>query len=217
MPDFGWLSFLAAPAFVLPWYGIGVGGALWVLYDEYRVHTTLPAAIKWAFPLIVLFFSVLGLALYLWTARPSHRSSMFSKVTGSVIHCVGGDGLGIVTAMVIARLAGFGFWQEYWFEYLAGFLFGWFIFQYKAMRAMAPSAGRALWMGGRAEFFSMMTVMAGMGLVMGAVTPLVVGEQPTPDTFGFWGFAALGLFVGFLVTYPMNYWLVKIGWKHGMH
>ena len=234
MPDLGPLSILANPWFVACWYAIGAVGALWVLYDEYKLNTPLPAAIKWAFPIIVFFFSVIGIALYLWSARPSDigdrqgkekkqaykrkvASSTFSKVTGSVIHCVGGDGLGIITAMVIARLANFSFWQEYWFEYAVGFAFGWFIFQYKAMRMMAPSAGMALWMGGRAEFFSMMTVMAGMGLVMGAITPLVVGEQPKPYTWGFWGFAALGLLVGFIVTYPMNYWLVKIGWKHGMH
>jgi len=229
--NFDFLAFLAAPWFILAWYGAGIVAALWVLYDEYRVNTQVQPALKWAWPIIVVFFSVVGLALYLWTCRPpdigrksgeqekqahhEYVSPTFRKVTGSVIHCVGGDGLGIITAMVIARLAGFSFWEEYWFEYAAGFAFGWFIFQYKAMRKMAKPA-MALWMGGRAEFFSMMTVMAGMGAVMGYVTPLVVGEQPRPDTFAFWGFAALGLFVGFVVTYPMNYWLVKIGWKHGM-
>jgi hypothetical protein len=72
-----------------------------------------------------------------------------------------------------------------------------------------------LWMGGRAEFFSMMTVMAGMGAVMAYVTPLAVGQQPSPLTAAFWGFGALGLLVGFVATYPMNFWLVKIEWKHG--
>jgi hypothetical protein len=91
-----------------------------------------------------------------------------------------------------------------------------FHFQYKAMSKMTDSVLQALWMGGRAEFFSMITVMAGMGAVMGFVTPLVVGEQPMPDTCAFWGFAALGLFVGYIVTYPMNWGLVQIGWKHGM-
>jgi NhaP-type Na+/H+ and K+/H+ antiporter len=118
--------------------------------------------------------------------------------------------------MVIARLLDMAFWTEFWFEYAVGFAFGWFIFQYKAMSKMADSKATALWMGGRAEFFSMMTVMAGMGVVMAYVTPLVIGEQPDPVTFGFWGFAALGLFLGFVVTYPMNWWLVQIGWKHGM-
>ena len=65
-----------------------------------------------------------------------------------MIHCVGGDGLGIMTAMVIARLLGLSFWQEFWFEYASASLFGWFIFQYKAMRSMTDSTLMALWMGG---------------------------------------------------------------------
>jgi hypothetical protein len=232
MQSIQFLSFLSEPWFVISWYGFGILAAAWVLHDEYRINTEVQPALKWAWPIIVLFFSIVGLGLYLWTCRPSgiaektgddkkathhaYVSTTFRKVTGSVIHCVGGDGLGIMTAMVIARLIGLSFWQEYWFEYLVGFAFGWFIFQYKAMRKMTDGPMQALWMGGRAEFFSMITVMAGMGVVMGYVTPLVVGEQPAPTTFAFWGFGALGLMVGFIVTYPMNYWLVKIGWKHGM-
>ena len=179
-----------------------------------------------------MFFSFVGLILYLLTSRPpdlarlpserrqqrfeQYARSRVRKVIGSVNHCVGGDGLGIVTAMVLARAWSFSFWQEFWFEYAVGFAFGWFIFQYKAMRGMASSAGEALWMAGRAEFFSMMTVMGGMGLVMAVVTPLVVGQQPHASTAAFWGFAALGLLAGWVTTLPMNYWLVTIGWKHGM-
>jgi hypothetical protein len=120
-----------------------------------------------------------------------------------------------MTAMVIARLANFSFWQEFWFEYAVGFGFGWFIFQTWAMKMHGNGWLKAIWKGGRAEFFSMITVMAGMGLVMRWVTPAVVGAQPKPDTFAFWTFGALGLLVGFVATYPMNYWLVSIGWKHG--
>lgn len=231
--NLSFLYFLGEPWFVIPWYAIGLLGALWVVYDSYRVNRHVTPALKWAWPIIVLFFSVVGIALYFWTCRPpgigqvegeqqkkEHHefvSTPFKKVTGSVIHCVGGDGLGIMTAMVISRLVGMSFWQEFWFEYALGFAFGWFIFQYKAMSQMADGPLQALWMGGRAEFFSMITVMAGMGAVMVYVTPHVVGEQPLPQTFAFWGFGALGLLVGFVVTYPMNWILVKMGWKHGMH
>lgn len=227
-----WLAFLAEPWFVLSWYALGLAGALWVVYDTYRVNTEVNAALKWAWPIIVLFFSPIGLALYLWTCRPAgigkvsgdqqqqlhhqYVDKPFRKVTGSVIHCVGGDGLGIMTAMVIARSVDMSFWTEYWFEYLVGFAFGWFIFQYKAMKMMADSALQALWMGGRAEFWSMITVMAGMGMVMTYITPGVVGEQPDPTTAAFWGFGALGLLAGFVVTYPINWVLVKMRWKHGM-
>ncbi len=73
------IAFLAHPAFVVPWYAFGAAAAMWALHDEYRVNTMLPPAIKWAFPIIVLFFSVIGLVLYLWAARPkdigAHRKT----------------------------------------------------------------------------------------------------------------------------------------------
>ena len=59
--------------------------------------------------------------------------------------------------------------------------------------------------------------MLGMGLVMHYVTPAVAGHPPPdPTSAAFWGFGSLGLFVGMICTYPMNAWLVRIGWKHGM-
>lgn len=230
--DWSFLSFLAEPWFVVPWYLVGVLGAAWVLYDTSHLNTQPKPAMKWAWPIIVLFLSAIGLTVYFWSARPpgigdkqgqeareaydAYVEKMPRKVMGSVIHCVGGDGLGIISAMVLARVLNMSFWQEFWFEYAVGFCFGWFIFQYKAMRKMADGVLQTLWMGGRAEFFSMLTVMAGMGAVMAFVTPLVVGEQPKPDTFAFWGFSMFGLLVGFVVTYPMNWALVRIGWKHGL-
>jgi len=223
---------LAQPAFVIAWYVVGAISAAWIAYDVAVVNTPVPTALKWAWPILAFFFSIIGLALYLATSRPSgiarlpaaqrkprfeeYADSIVRKVAGSVNHCVGGDGLGIVTAMVLARLWHFSLWQEFWFEYAVGFAFGWFIFQYKAMRTLASGPAEALWMAGRAEFFSMMTVMAGMGIVTAVVTPLAVGQQPPASTAAFWGFAALGLFVGWVTTVPMNYWLVQIGWKHGM-
>jgi hypothetical protein len=232
VPDLGYLAFLAEPWFVVPWYLVGAAGAIWVVRDTHTANPGVGAAVAWAWPIIVFFFSVIGLALYRLASRPggidrvdgedakseafsSYVRPRFRKVTGSVIHCVGGDGLGIVTAMAFARILRVGFWYEFWFEYAVGYVFGWFIFQYKAMSMMAESTWQAIAMAGRAEFFSMLTVMAGMGAVMGFVTPLVVGHQPPPQTFAFWGFAALGMLAGFVLTYPMNWMLVAMGWKEG--
>jgi hypothetical protein len=226
------LRFLTSPAFVLAWYGFGVLAAAWVLYDSFAVNRHVSPMLKAAWPIIMVFFSVLGLVLYLASCRPprigekqgeeakqAHSafvSDRWKKVVGSVIHCVAGDGLGIISAMVVTRWLGFSFWPEFWIEYAVGFAFGWIIFQYGAMRAMGHAPLEALWKGGRAEFFSMITVMIGMGLVMRFVTPNVVGYRPMPDTAAFWGFAALGLLAGGVLTYPVNWWLVSIGWKHGM-
>ncbi len=230
MLDWSILTFLAEPWFVGLWYLTGALGAAWVAYDSFCVNTQVNFALKLAWPIIVFFFSVIGIIAYLATCRPrlpgrggasneehhAYVEATWKKVTGSLIHCVGGDGLGIMTAMVIARLLNFSFWVEFWFEYAVGFAFGWFIFQYIAMRNMGSGPLMALYLGGRAEFFSMITVMLGMGLVMRLVTPNVVGEQPDPTTVAFWGFGALGLLAGAIATIPMNWWLVRIGWKHGM-
>ena len=161
------LAFLAQPWFVISWYAIGTIAAAWVIYDEVAVNKPLNTAVKWAMPIIVFFFSLIGLGIYLWVCRlPNigHKSGaeatkafradvvpISKKVNGSIVHCVGGDGLGIVSAMILARIVGMSFWQEFWFEYAVGFAFGWFIFQLKAMLGMTDSIAKALWMGGRAE------------------------------------------------------------------
>ncbi|HDZ73232.1 MAG TPA: DUF4396 domain-containing protein [Aurantimonas coralicida] len=230
--DFGFLAFLADPWFVVPWYVVGAAGAGWALYDMLVVNTAVNPPLKAAWPIIIFFFSIIGLALYWWTCRPAgiggmneeekqqahHRyvQSMFYKTNGALIHCVGGDGLGIVTAMIVLRLADVTFWQEFWIEYAVGFAFGWFIFQLWAFLMQNNSFLAAVWKAFRAEFFSMLSVMIGMGLVMAQITPRVVGEQPPPDTYAFWGFAGFGLLIGAVLTLPVNYILIRIGWKHGM-
>jgi hypothetical protein len=223
---------MAEPGFAVTWHAIGLLGAAFVIYDAQHANATLNSPLKVCWPILIVFFSVIGLALYSVTSRPPdigryddrqrkmERFTAFSKprwrkVIASAAHCVGGDGLGIMTAMVVSRLAGFTFWTEFWFEYVVGFGLGWFLFQTWAMRRQGKGWLQSIWEGGRAEFFSMITVMVGMGLVMRFVTPAVVGEPPKPDTFAFWTFGSLGLLVGFVFTYPMNWWLVAIGWKHG--
>jgi hypothetical protein len=228
-------DFLDNPWFVFLWYGFGVAAAAGILYDTLNINRNVSAPLKAAWPIIVIFFSIIGLALYLWSCRPTHIGKLqaqkpveaarahhafvsdhWKKVIGSTAHCVGGDGLGIMSAMIVTRLWGFSFWREFLIEYAAGFLFGWLIFQTWAMRQMNNSWPMAVWKGGRAEFFSMLTLMLGMGLIMRFITPAVAGGAPRPDTAAFWGLAGFGLMVGFVFTYPMNSWLVRIGWKHGM-
>ncbi len=113
------LRILAQPAFVIPWYVVGAVAGIWVLYDTLTANRDVGPALKAAWPIIVLFFSAIGLVLYVFSCRPNHIGS-------------------------------------------------------------------------------------------------IVGSSPNPGTAAFWGLAALGLMVGFIFTYPMNWWLVATGWKHGM-
>ena len=132
MNQIDWLSsfsFLITGAFVLSWYVSGFALALWVIYDVLHVNTSVSKPLKVGWPIIILFFSIIGLLLYLLTCRASgianlkqdeekkvhhnYVTSVFNRVTGSVIHCVAGDGLGIMTAMVISRYLGLNFWSEF--------------------------------------------------------------------------------------------------------
>jgi hypothetical protein len=149
------LYILAQPAFITAWYSIGALAA-WIVYDLARVNTAVPPALKLAWPIVAVFFSVVGLLLYLTTSRPSdmgrlapeqrrERFSAYSrstvrKVAASVNHCVGGDGLGMVTAMVLARA-----WR---FSFLAGILVRVRRRLRRRLSTMLTMAARALERGG---------------------------------------------------------------------
>jgi hypothetical protein len=227
------LSFLTSSVFVLTWFISGFFMALWVTYDVLYVNTAVSKPLKVGWPIILMFFSVIGLFLYFITCRAprtaylkvenkkkvhqAYVATTFDSVTGSVVHCVAGDALGIVIAMSASRYIGLGFWPEIIAEYILGFLLGWLLFQYPAMKSMGNDTTLVtLWKAGRAEFLSMITLMSGMIIVLKFVSPQLVSSPPFPTTYAFWGIAFFALFVGSLLTYPMNWWLVSIHWKHGM-
>jgi len=72
-------GFLAEPWFVLSWYGFGMAAAAWALYDMLAVNTAVNPPLKAAWPIIFFFFSILGLALYWLTCRPSGIAEMDEK------------------------------------------------------------------------------------------------------------------------------------------
>ena len=74
--SFGVLDFLSSPAFVASWYDCGAIAALWVLYDTFTANRHVMPAMKAAWPVIVLFFSIFGLALYLTSCRPPRIGSV---------------------------------------------------------------------------------------------------------------------------------------------
>ena len=100
-------------------------------------------------------------------------------------------------------------------EYLVGFLFGWTIFQTLFMRDMAGSYRGSLRGPYLPELLSMNGVMAGTAAVSvpwkGAVP-----DATSPLNLDFWFVMSIALCAGFPVAYPLNWWLVSKGMKHGM-
>jgi hypothetical protein len=54
------LNFLENPLFVIPWYLVGIVAAVWVAWDVVKVNTRVNTALKFAWPIIMIFFSVIG-------------------------------------------------------------------------------------------------------------------------------------------------------------
>ncbi|MEO6947128.1 MAG: DUF4396 domain-containing protein [Nitrobacter sp.] len=135
---------------------------------------------------------------------------------GSTMHCVAGDGIGILAGAAVASFLTLSRPLDIALEYGLGFGFGWTIFQSLFMRDMAGgSYRRALASTFLPEFLSMNFLMAGM-MPIASLGRALVGGKFDPLTAEFWFVMSMALLAGFVVAYPMNWWLVANGLKHGM-
>ncbi len=131
------------------------------------------------------------------------------------MHCVAGDGLGILVAAAALAPLHLPPVIDLVVEYVVGFGFGWTIFQALFMRDMAGSYRRSL----RNTFLPEMVSMNGVMAAMAAVSVPWKGKlvaATRPSSLDFWFVMSIALCAGFLVAYPINWWLVAKGLKHGM-
>lgn len=206
---------------MLLWFLLTALSMLFVVVD---IRTT-PASpvLKWGFILLTAYTGPVGAFLYVLGCREPlpglherYVATRWRQVLGSTMHCVAGDGVGILTGAVIAGLFHFPKITDIALEYVLGFGFGWSIFQALFMRDMAGgSYVRALSSAFLPELLSMNCLMAGMVPTM----TLAMKSAPAshdPSGPSFWFIMSMALLVGFITAYPMNWWLVSRHMKHGM-
>ena len=198
--------------------------ALSVLYVAIDILTTPEAVVlKWGFVILTCFVGPFGAFFYVLGCREplpgTHEQyvhATWKQVLGSTMHCAAGDGLGIVTGAAIGSILQLNMGMDIALEYALGFGFGWLFFQAFAMRDMAGgNYKKSLKMTFIPEFFSMNLLMCGMLLVSKFWMPLVTGSG-NPTSPAFWFIMSIALLGGFLVAYPINWWLVTNHLKHGM-
>ncbi|TAL81389.1 MAG: DUF4396 domain-containing protein [Beijerinckiaceae bacterium] len=187
------------------------------------IRTTPEATVmKWGFVIITLFSGLFGALLYVLSCREplpgTHElyvAAKWRQVVGSTMHCVAGDGIGILAAAVITSRVGLPMWADVLGEYALGFLFGWSVFQALFMKSMFSSYLESLRKTFMSELLSMNAVMGGMTAVM---VPWMTSDMlaMSPDSPRFWFVMSIALCAGFVVALPMNWWLVDHGLKHGM-
>jgi hypothetical protein len=206
---------------MLLWFLLAGISLLFVAID---IRTTPESAVlKWGFVLVTTYTGVVGAFLYVLGCREPlpglherYVAARWRQTLGSTMHCVAGDGLGILAGAVLASVLDLAGPAEVIVEYVLGFAFGWMIFQALFMRDMAGgSYSRSLTSTFIPELLSMNLLMAGMmPTVMGLRMQIASGADPM--TPAFWFVMSIGLLVGFVITYPMNWWLVANQLKHGM-
>jgi hypothetical protein len=186
-------------------------------------NTPESPVLKWGFVLLTAYTGIVGAFLYVLGCREplpgtheQYTSARWRQTLGSTMHCVAGDGVGILVGAVLSSLVGLTGLAEVALEYVLGFGFGWTIFQALFMRdAAGGSYSVALKRTLIPELLSMNLLMAGM--VPTAMTlrrHVTLAGDPTHARF--WFVMSMALIVGFIIAYPMNWWLVANHLKHGM-
>jgi hypothetical protein len=206
---------------MLLWFLLTAAALLFVAVD---IRSTPESPVlKWGFLLLTAYTGVVGAFLYVLGCREPlpglherYVATRWRQTLGSTMHCVAGDGVGILAGAVISSVAGLTGMAEVILEYVLGFAFGWTIFQALFMRDMAGgSYRRALTSTFVPELLSMNLLMAGM-----VPTVMILKEHiqsaSDPTTPRFWFVMSMGLLVGFVTAYPINWWLVANHLKHGM-
>ncbi len=206
---------------MLVWFVLTALSLLFVMID---IRTTPESKVlKWGFVLLTAYTGPLGAFLYVLGCREPlpglherYIATRWRQVLGSTMHCVAGDGVGILAGAVIASVFHLSKATDIALEYALGFGFGWSIFQALFMRDMAGgSYTRALASTFFPELLSMNCLMAGMVPVMIlAMKRAPASHDPTGPAF--WFVMSMALLVGFITAYPMNWWLVSRNMKHGM-
>jgi len=206
---------------MLLWFLMTAAALLFVAID---IRSTPESPVlKWGFLLLTAYTGVVGAFLYVLGCREPlpglherYTATRWRQTLGSTMHCVAGDGVGILAGAVISSILGLAGAAEIILEYILGFAFGWTIFQSLFMRETAGgSYRRALASTFVPELLSMNLLMAGMMPTVMALR-MHIPSAGDPKTPYFWFVMSMGLLVGFVVAYPMNWWLVANHLKHGM-
>jgi len=206
---------------ILLWFVLTAISVLFVAVDSLK--TPESPVLKWGFILLTAYTGPVGAFLYVLGCREplpglheQYTATRWRQVLGSTMHCVAGDGLGILAGAILGGIIHLSKPAEIGLEYLLGFGFGWTIFQALFMKeSSGGSFYKALKNTFIPELVSMNYLMAAM-VVVTTIGMSMVPESSNPLSMEFWFIMSMALLTGFIAAYPINWWLVSNHLKHGM-
>jgi len=235
----GWLEAIA-------WVSLGIAFAiaLAIAFDiVVRGHRQKMAIMNVVYPVTALYWGPVALWFYLRYGRRMSKLEMerephesdregesdsgeegppkWWQVSKGVTHCGAGCTLGDIGAEWLVYATGWTlFGAALYADYVLDFAFAWtlgIVFQYFAivpMRDLGPLAG--LWAAVKADTLSIVAFQLGLFAGM-AVYQLAIFDPPLDKaTASYWFLMQLSMVLGFFTAYPVNAWLIRIGWKERM-
>jgi hypothetical protein len=138
------------------------------------------------------------------------RDSSWSTAISATLHCLTGCAIGEVLGMVLSTWWGWGSTASILLSVVLAFFFG-YLLTFTSVRR-AGATGRE---GVRLALASDTVSITSMEIVDNLIVLAVPGAMAAGlATFLFWGSLALSLAVAFVVTVPVNRWLIARGRGH---
>src|SRR5271168_4705714 len=111
---------------MLLWFILAALALLFVAID---IRSTPESPVlKWGFVLVTAYTGVIGAFLYVLGCREplpglheQYVAARWRQALGSTMHCVAGDGVGILVGAVLSRVIGLAGLSEIVLEYVLGF------------------------------------------------------------------------------------------------
>jgi len=141
-----------------------------------------------------------------------HADRSWGTATSATLHCLTGCAIGEVLGMVLATWWGWGTWPSVVLSIALAFVFGYGLTMSSVLRASVPLR-TAFSVALAADTVS----IAVMEILDNTVIVLVPGAISAGLTdLLFWGSLAFSLVVAFVVTVPVNRWMIARGRGHAV-
>jgi hypothetical protein len=183
-------------------------------------------------PANALYWGPFALWIYLRWGRSVHEHKNTHEKTPfwvmsalATAHCGAGCTLGDIVAETFIFFAGFNLFgtiahhdlfTAYVLDYLCAYLLG-IVFQYFTIAPMRHlTLGKGLIAAIKADTLSLTAFEIGLFVWMALPPLFFFGHPLSKATPEFWFMMQIGMLLGFLTSYPINYWLLKSGLKEKM-
>lgn len=143
------------------------------------------------------------------------RPITFKDVFLSCTHCGSGCVIGDIVAETLVysfsiQFFGAFIWASFFMDYGFAFLFGLLFQYYNIIHKYKDNLKKGIWNTIKADFFSLTFFEIGLfGWML--VSYYLFGDALSPSSIVYWFMMQVGMILGFVTTYPVNYLLIK--WK----